>query len=103
MTYVFQEIRPAEIGSNIRLVNVDENEEGDSLSAILQQKERIRSIITPDIDQRDEILLGGKHNVINNSDGRSPFNGVQLKVISLNHKKKQEWSSFPKKLSIRSW
>ena len=96
MTYVFQEIRPAEIGSNIRLVNVDENEEGDSLSAILQQKERIRSIITPDIDQRDEILLGGKHNVINNSDGRSPFNGVQLKVISLNHKKNKNDPVFQK-------
>ena len=96
MTYVFQEIRPAEIGSNIRLVNVDENEEGDSLSAILQQKERIRSIITPDIDQRDEILLGGKHNVINNSDGRSPFNRVQLKVISLNHKKNKNDPVFQK-------
>ena len=52
MTYVFQEIRPAEIGLVNQRVMRDE-EEGDSLSAILQQKERIRSIITPDVDPKE--------------------------------------------------
>lgn len=53
MTYVFQEMRPAEIGPVNQRVMRDEEEEGDSLSAILQQKERIRSIITPDVDPKE--------------------------------------------------
>ena len=72
---------------------VDE-EDGDSLSAILQQKERIRSIITPDVDSRSEQLLGGKPSVVGNSDGRSPYNGAALRVVSLNHKKNKKEAIF---------
>ena len=60
----------------------------DSLSDILHQKEKIRSLITPDPDRKEQELLNNqsKKDVVANANGRSPYKGAQLRVISVNHK-----------------
>lgn len=70
-----------------------EDGEGDSLSEILQQKERIRSIITPNGDPQD---LAKRIETIKNKDGRSPYAGAQLKVVSINHKNQSQDPVFEK-------
>ena len=96
VTYVFQSLedqkqenenrQPEEAGDK-------ENGEGDSLSDILQQKERIRSIITPNGDPQDS---SKRINTIKNADGRSPYAGAQLKVVSINHKNQSQDPVFEK-------
>lgn len=39
-------------------------------------------------------MLGGKQKVVGNADGRSPYNGAQLKVVSVNHKKNKKDAIF---------
>lgn len=57
----------------------------------MQQKERIRSLITPgdEVGNRNSLLDGGcvKEAVVKNSDGRSPYRGAALRVVSINHRK----------------
>lgn len=56
----------------------------------MQQKERIRSLITPgdDMKEKNKKLDPGLHeNLIENNEGRSPFEGAKFKVVSVNHKK----------------
>ena len=85
VTYVFQELDNANDKNSSK---GDKDEDGDSLSDILQQKERIRSLITPDEDKSgDKNSLGGKIGQLGNKDGRSPYQGAQLNVVSINHKK----------------
>ena len=62
----------------------NEDGQGESYSEILQQKEHIRCLITPNAqDQNDN---DSKPDQIQNEDGRSPYQGAQLKVVSVNHK-----------------
>ena len=80
-----------DLESQNNLENADKVDgEGDSLCDILIQKERIRSLITPDepIRQHERIqqAVGEKKDVIGNHAGRSPYSGAQLKVVSVNHK-----------------
>lgn len=101
VTYVFHDIEeqiPAAADRNAARNAAENNQEdGDSLSDILQQKERIRSIITPDVNKKEEELLGGKPQVVGNSEGRSPYNGAQLRVVSVNHKKNKKDAIFDNK------
>ena len=64
----------------------------DSLCDILHEKEKIRSLITPNPDHREQELLDNqsKKRVTANNDGRSPFKGAQLRVVSINHKKQKK-------------
>ena len=52
------------------------------------EKERIRCLITPNPDHKDKELLdiNSKKQVVANNQGRSPYQGAQLKVVSVNHK-----------------
>lgn len=66
-------------------------DDGESLSKMLQQKERIRSLITPgdEVGQNNSLLDKDcrREMVVKNQDGRSPYRGAQLKVVSINHRK----------------
>ncbi len=86
VTYVFQELDNANDKNSSK---GDKDEDGDSLSDILQQKERIRSLITPDEDKSEgKNSLGGKvGGQLGDKDSRSPYQGAQLNVVSINHKK----------------
>ena len=76
----------------------------DSLSDILHQKEKIRSLITPDPDQKEQDLLNNssKKDVVANAEGRSPYKGAQLRVISVNHKMQKYDPVFEEECSDRA-
>ena len=89
VTYVFQD---QEAGDKDGGDGQGKEEEGDSLSEILQQKERIRSLITPGEPEKNAgcDALGLQKKDIANNDGRSPYQGAQLRVVSVNHRKQGE-------------
>ena len=62
------------------------------MSSIFLEKEKIRSLITPNPDQRAKELLNvdSKSQVVANGDGRSPYQGAQLRVVSVNHKQQKK-------------
>lgn len=104
VTYVFQELghpdNPAgdkECGDNDleapqQQSQHQQQQQQDSLCDILHEKEKIRSLITPNPDHREQELLDNqsKKRVTANNDGRSPFKGAQLRVVSINHKKQKK-------------
>ena len=91
--YVFEEPKPV-----IEAPGDKEEGEGDSISDILIQKERIRSIITPGCDDKDKGAdkAEGHKVVAQNDNGRSPFQGAKLSAISINHKNVKQDPVFPK-------
>ena len=94
--YVF----PGDVEARGQLSDDKEDGEGDSISDILIQKERIRSIITPGCDKQSEKeaqeKAEGHQHLAQNEYGRSPYSGAQLKAVSINHKNVKQDPVFPK-------
>ena len=78
MTYVFQELGHPDNPAHDKEGGADHDPKEDSLSDILHQKEKIRSLITPDPDQKEQELLdnNSKKEVVANAHGRSPYKGA---------------------------
>ena len=57
VTYVFQELGHPDNPAHDKEGGADHDPKEDSLSDILHQKEKIRSLITPDPDQKEQELL----------------------------------------------
>lgn len=93
--YVFQELGHPENPAGDK----EGGAGGDSLSDILHQKEKIRSLITPDPDRKEQEMLniGSRQEVVANAIGRSPYCGAQLKVVSVNHRKQKNDPIFENK------
>ena len=76
-----------------------QQEQDESIRDILQQKERIRSIITPGNDaekaKNKALDPGAESKVIQDKDGRSPYDGAQLKVVSIKRGAKKQIDSIP--------
>ena len=99
VTYVFQAAAaPNEEPPNAQPANAaggaeeSAQERDNNLSSIFLEKEKIRSLITPNPDQRAKELLNvaSKSQVVANGDGRSPYQGAQLRVVSVNHKQQKK-------------
>ena len=100
--YEFQELldnepqgRPVEVAVVVEAAadnqDQDSNKNNDAsknLSKIILEKERIRSLITPNPDNKEKELLdiNSKKQVVANNKGLSPYQGGILKVVSVNHK-----------------
>lgn len=63
------------------LVAPDESKKENGFNEILRQKEKIRSIITPQDHDNKPIAA---------ANGRGPYNGAALKVVSIKHKAQQQ-------------
>ena len=91
VTYVFEDQKEEAVNQDKEEgLQRNQQEQDESIRDILQQKERIRSIITPGNDaqkaENKALDPGAGQNAVEAEDGRSPYQGAQLQVVSINQK-----------------